>query len=139
MSDIEIYIDGRSYAEKGSGFGVVLISPNNKWIRSFAYGKNSVNKSDLLALKLAFLSVCDLNNNIIVNTKNDYIINIFKKNDDGQYVQNPSSNIELINEIRQLFIGINISFKKSDGDLAKVCKDIAIDAIKKEILVDIRR
>jgi ribonuclease HI len=139
--EIHAYIDGRSFNNKGSGFAVILISKNNKWLRSFAYGKNSVNQSDLLALKFALLSVNKKSESFktTIFTKNDYIIGLFKK-EDGKYIQNPSNNVTIINEIKKIIETRDVVFEKIvSSDIFEMCKNMAIDAIKENKLVDIRR
>jgi ribonuclease HI len=137
MQNINIHIDGRSFPNKGSGFAIILISQNNKWLRSFAYGKFSVNQADLLALKLALLSVKS-NPDITVFTKNDYVINIFKK-ENNKYIQVPSSNKDLIDEIKEIIKTKNVTFDKTETELTELCKNMAISAIKEGKLVDVRK
>lgn len=137
---IDIYIDGRSFANQGSGFSVILTSMNNKWLRSFAYGKYSVNQADLLALKFALLSINEKSrsHDITIYTKNNYIIDMFSK-ENNEYKQIPSSNVDMIDEIKTLMTK-NITFEKSgSSDLFEICKNMTIDAIKDGKLVDIKK
>ena len=137
---IDVYIDGRSYTGNGSGFAVILISRKNKWLRSFAYGKLSVNQADLAALKFALLSInSNIKYDISIFTKNDYIVNIFKKVD-GKYTQIPSSNTDIIDEIKKIIEFKNTTVvKMMTGDLTDMCKNMAVDAIKIGKLIDIRK
>jgi ribonuclease HI len=137
MQNINAYIDGRSFPNKGSGFAVILASMNNKWLRSFAYGKFSVNQADLLALKFALLSVKS-NSDVTIFTKNDYVINIFKKEND-KYIQIPSSNKDLIDEIKNIIKTKNVTFDKTSSELTELCKNMATSAIKEGKLVDVRK
>lgn len=139
--EIHAYIDGRSFNNKGSGFAIILISKNNKWLRSFAYGKNSVNQSDLLALKFSLLSINKKSQSFktTIFTKNDYIVGLFKK-ENGKYIQTPSNNVVIIEEIKSIIESRNVVFEKViNSDLSEMCKNMAIDAIKENKLVDIRR
>jgi ribonuclease HI len=139
--EIHLYVDGRSFNNYGSGFAVVMISKNNKWLRSLVYGKYSVNQIDLLAVKFALLSI---NNHaksykITVYTKNDYIVGVFNRIN-GIYVQNPSFNIDFINDVKKIIEGKNITFEKViNSDISQICKDMAIDAVKNKKIVDIKR
>ena len=139
MKHLEIWIDGRVVIKKGSGFAILLLSQNDRWLRSFAYGKYSVNQVDLLALKFGLLSIANPWKHIPIKvyTKNKYIIDMFEKKD-GFYVKRAVNNTKLIEEIRELIELLNIEFNMSDGDKAEIVKKAVHKAINENNLVNIK-
>ena len=139
MNTINIYVDGKTYGNKGSGFAVILESKYNMWKRSFSCGKYTANYQTLQAIKFGLLSIANMYKNIPVKiyTKNQYVIDMLELDDKGYYKKVPNKNVELIEEVRNLCKGSSI-IKDSD-DRIQECSMMIEEAVKNNKLIDERK
>lgn len=141
MDHIALYVDGRNFANKGSGFAVILISTNSRWERSLAYGMFTVNVADLLAVKFGILSIAKPFSKLPLKiyTKNQYVVDMMAKDGDV-YTMLPKANLELVDEVRTLIANRNVEFiVNSDNADSKKCHALAILAIKDNQLTNNRK
>lgn len=141
MDHIAAYVDGRNVPNLGSGFAVILLSTNDRWERSLAYGMHTVNAADLLGVKFALLSIAKPFDKLPVKIyiKNQYVIDMMKSTN-GVYDLVPKANYELVDEIRAIIDTKKVEFIiDSDHELSKKCHELSIKAIKNNELVNFRK
>ena len=140
MEHIEIYADGKTFGKSGSGFAVVLLSKTNEWKRSFAYGNYTTNVACLLAIKFGLLSIAKPFSHLPVKifTKNQYVANIFERDENGYYCMVPKANKELVEEIKILMTD-NTQVIKDSNDRLEECSELVTSAVKDKNLTDSRR
>lgn len=132
MKHIEIYADGATY-KQGTGFGVILLSLNHKWQRSFSIGECSANQAVLQAIKFGLLSIADCYKEyptkLFIRSK--YAKDMLDKDGDGYYKANPRTNENLIKEIRTIIEGRNLEIiDGKDQKDSQTCKKLIETAVK---------
>jgi len=141
MNHLEVYADGRNIAKKGSGFSVILLSMNNKWLRSLSFGNYSVNQIDMLAVKFGLLSIADSHSNLPVKifSKNKYVRDMLERDNDGHYKKIARANKHLVEDLRSLIQDKEIELLPMEDTKGKICKKLAEEAIKDDKEVNIQQ
>lgn len=140
MKNIEINIDGRSNHSR-SGITVILAYGETKWVRSLLINKCTTNVADMMALKLALLSITTpfLSTNIIIKTKNKYIVEMFNRIN-GRYIKDSMANVEEIQNVRSVLNRMkNVSIVMLDEKEAEFIKKFSVKAIEEQKLVDMKK
>lgn len=141
MKHLEIYAHGAAYPKLGSGFAVTLLSLNHRWERSFASGNYKANTACLMAVKFGLLSIAKAAKDLPVKvfTNNNYVVSMFKKDDEGFYKCSPNANADLIEEIRVLTSDIDVEITKDTSEVMDSCKKLVEAAVKDNSPIDNRK
>lgn len=131
---IEIWIDGRNFGPKGSGIAVRLQSGQHDWVRAFPAGTLTSNQAELKALELALRSIKNefKNDQVEVHSTNRYA-QMMLETTDGKWTKNAATNVELVDELRTLYVGfsnINV-FCDPDTDVMNMLKKVNETCVKK--------
>lgn len=113
---------GVASKKTGCKFGAIVKDGNLK--ESFVYDVNSeftLNQIELLAVKFAIMGV-DPDQNVTIATPSQYVSDMLKKGAEG-WIRSPKSNVELINEIRDLLEERSVAIVVEKSEEAKdLCK-----------------
>jgi ribonuclease HI len=131
---IEAWIDGRNFGNKGSGLAIRLQSGKYDWVRAIPAGSITTNQAELKALEFALKSIRIefLADEILVRSSNRYAQMMLEKigND---WAKKASTNVELVNEIRDLYSEFeNIRLiSDPDNDVMGMLKKVNETCVKK--------
>lgn len=126
---ITAYLDSK-LKDKFTAFAVILKYENIVWKRSVPNGMTTLNSTLLNAVKYVVLSIASSykSEKLVINTRNKYICDLFSKDGDV-YRTTPSSNIELVTNIRELINGMNIEFALSSAPEVDECNNLALQLL----------
>jgi ribonuclease HI len=130
---IKIYVDGRGFGKAGVGFSIFLCCGKHEWKRSFNGGNITSNQAEMKAVEYAIKSIKPefANEDIMIKSSGRYVQMMLERNQ-GKWVKEPRTNIELTKEIRSLVERFGkFSIESCDDNIMQDLKKLTEAAVKK--------
>ena len=141
---IQIWIDGRCFGPKGSGFAVKMLG-GVSWVRTVSCAKLTTNQTEIKALEYALLSIAPAfqADKIEIISSGKYAVLMLEKRLDQSttppslnWARKPANNPALIGRIREIYSRFkDISIRCEEDETVEMLKTLNEKAVKKRLVV----